>query len=149
MAYIPTVREFHEDCAEYFEDESSQEFEQADALPKWDEWGEYRSDDDSDDDSDAESIEVIMTVDKPMGHGYSFVTSNISFIDEEINRVNAGKLILYQTYKLPRSLYLVKVWVDGWTNKAMEKELLAGRKVRINISSSYFWMVQYLAERLP
>lgn len=160
--YIPEMNKIQEDCAEFFQYASSMEVEN-DFVPTHAEdvstvpiVDESESDSDSDSDT-AESIEVIMTVEKTkvMGHGYSFVTSKISNLDVEINRLNAGKLIVYKTYNISRTksrpLYIVKVWLDGWTNGAMEKQLLAGKEVRINVSVSppSYWKAKYLTESLP
>ena len=118
----------------------------------------------SDSDSDC-SVEIILNITgttpfhlMKKEEGYSFVTQNITNLDHEIKKLNAGELITWWTYELPsrpnstyttKPLYIVKVWLKKWTNTDMHKHLLMGNKARINISKTSYWMVQHLNEILP
>jgi hypothetical protein len=92
-----------------------------------------------------------------------FVTPHISNLAEEITKFKAGgEVITWNTSQLPprpnssdyfKPLFVVKVWLKDWES-GLKTYLLDGypekpNKARVDVSSGWYWMVQYNKETLP
>ena len=120
---------------------------------------------DSSSDEEEDDVVVIMERNEKV-HGYSFVTNNVSDLDNEIKRFNAGEVIVVQTVKLPiptvgtykrahaEQLYVVKVWIKEWNSRAEIQTMLQifreGNKVKVVVrANGAYWMVQNMFESIP
>lgn len=104
------------------------------------------------------SIEIILRITgttpfhlmRKKEEGYSFITQNITNLDEEIKNFKAGgEVITWWTYELPpnigKPLYIVKVWLKDWTDTEVKRYLLAGKEVKI-IQKIGYWKLKYINE---
>ena len=119
---------------------------------------------DSSSDEEEENVVVIMESAEKV-HGYSFVTSNMDDLGNEIKRFNAGEIVVVQTLKLPhvpgykrgredQQLYVVKVWIKKWDTRPDIQTMLQifkeGNKVKVVVrKTGAFWMVQNMFEVIP